>query len=104
VGALGGVIILWNSSVFTGVLLEVKRFGIVVNFTSTHNNANWSLVSVYGPYQGIERDNFVSWLYNLQIPSEENWLLVGDFNFMRSPEGRNKPGGLLFHAFSRGQK
>jgi hypothetical protein len=42
-------------------------FGIVVNFTSAHNNANWSLVSVYGPCQGVERDNFVSWLYNMKF-------------------------------------
>jgi exonuclease III len=62
IGASGGIIVLWNSSIFTGVLMEVKKYGILVNFTSAHNNVNWSLVSVYGPCQGVERDNFVSWL------------------------------------------
>jgi hypothetical protein len=92
-GASGGIIVLWNASVFSGVLVEVQRFGLIVKFTSSHNNASWTLVSVYGPCQGIERDNFVRWLYNLQIPISENWLLVGDFNFIRSHENRNKPGG-----------
>jgi exonuclease III len=91
-GASGGIIVLWNASVFSGVLVEVQRFGLIVKFTSSHNNASWTLVSVYGPCQGIERDNFVRWLYNLQIPISENWLLVGDFNFIRSHENRNKPG------------
>jgi hypothetical protein len=39
------------------------------------------------------RDSFVSWLYNLVISPWENWLLVEDFNFIRSQEKRNKPGG-----------
>jgi exonuclease III len=92
-GASGGIMVLWNASVFSGVLVEVQCFGLIVKFTSSHNNASWTLVSVYGPCQGIERDNFVRWLYNLQIPISENWLLVGDFNFIRSHENRNKPGG-----------
>jgi hypothetical protein len=79
--------------------MEVKKYGIVVNFTSSHNNANWSLVSVYGPCQGVERDNFVSWLYNMQIPTKENRLLVGDFNFIRSQDDRNKPGGDINDMF-----
>jgi hypothetical protein len=85
VGASGGIIVLWNSSNFTGTL--------IINFVSTHNNASWTLVVVYGPCQGIERDHFVQWLYNINIPVAANWLLLGDFNFIRSPDNRNKPGG-----------
>jgi hypothetical protein len=68
--------VVWNSSVFQGVLQQIERFGLIVNFTSKHNNENWTLVCVYGPCQGIERDNFVSWLYNLPIPGWANWLLL----------------------------
>jgi hypothetical protein len=82
-----------------GLLVETKKFGLIVNFTSSHNNANWTLVSVYGPCQGIERENFVSWLYNLQIPIDKNWLVIGDFNFIRSEENRNKPGGDINDMF-----
>jgi hypothetical protein len=76
---------------FTGVLVEIQRFAVVIKFSSVHNNESWSLVSVYGPCQGVLRDNFVSWLYDLQIPVGSNWLL--HFNFIRSEENRNKPGG-----------
>jgi exonuclease III len=93
VGASGGILVIWNSSVFAGSLVEVHRFGIRIEFVSAHNNENWTLVCVYGPCQGVERDQFVSWLYNLSIPCSANWLLLGDFNFIRSQDNRNKPGG-----------
>jgi hypothetical protein len=38
---------------------------------------------------------FVSWLRNVEMLEEINWLLVGDFNLIRSPENRNKPGGSM---------
>jgi exonuclease III len=98
-GASGGIIVLWNSSIFSGLLLEVKRFGVIVNFTSTHNNDSWNLCCVYGPCKGEERHLFVSWLYNLQIPSNSNWLLLGDFNFIRSNDNRNKPRGNVHEMF-----
>ena len=37
VGASGGLITLWNSSIFEGQLLEVTRSAIRMSFTSKHN-------------------------------------------------------------------
>jgi hypothetical protein len=99
VGASGGILVLRNSSVFDDQLLEMQRFGIVIKFTSKHNNACWTLVSVYGPCQGALRDQFVSWLFNLQIPHDDNWLILGHFNFIRTPENRNKEGGDISDMF-----
>jgi hypothetical protein len=47
-------------------------------------------------------------MFNLNIPPDEDWLLLGDFNFIRSPSNRNKPGGdisdmMLFNDFIREQ-
>jgi exonuclease III len=80
VGASGGVIVLWNSKVFSGNLIELTRSAIQIQFTSTHNSDKWTLVNVYGPCKGPDRDDFVQWLYDLEIPSQELWLLLGDFN------------------------
>ena len=41
VGASGGLLVLWSSSVFQGVMLEKRRFCISVAFTSTHNGEQW---------------------------------------------------------------
>lgn len=38
---------------------------------------------------------FVNWLYNFDASTFEEWLLAGDFNFIRTPDDRNKPGGCI---------
>ena len=83
------MVVIWNSSFFIGNLIEAKPYGIIVQFKSKHTSKTWSLVSVYGPCQGSARDEFVQWLYNLDIQFDER----GDFNFMRSLENRNLLGG-----------
>ena len=93
VGASGGILVAWCSSSFNGSLIETQKFGIIVNFTFVHNAVSWNLVAVYGPCRGEERETFVSWLYNLPILPDTLWLVLGDFNFIRAPDSRNKPGG-----------
>ena len=34
------------------------------------------------------------------MPQEVNWLLAGDFNLIRKPEDRNKPGGDILEIFA----
>ena len=99
VGASGGILIIWNSSVFEGQLLEIQRYSVVVSFKSVHSSEKWTMVSTYGPCEGQPRDDFVSWLYHLSIPSDEHWLLLGDFNFIRSLDNRNQPGGDINDIF-----
>ena len=33
------------------------------------------------------------------MPAEVDWLIVGDFNLIRKPENRNKPGGDISDMF-----
>jgi hypothetical protein len=93
VGASGGILVVWKSSVFEGVLVDVQRFGLIISFKSASSQQKWNLVVVYGPCQGILRDQFVQWLFNISIPDDELWLFLGDFNFIRFPDNRNLPGG-----------
>jgi hypothetical protein len=58
-----------------------------------------TLVTVYGPCKGTERDEFINWLHEPNIGEFENWLLLGDFNFMRSTQNRNKSGANLNDIF-----
>src|SRR3954468_17273997 len=59
VGASGGILIVWCSCFFSGVLIESQRYGLIVRFTSVHNAEIWTMVSVYGPFLGPLRDEFV---------------------------------------------
>lgn len=54
---------------------------------------NWFVSNIYGPCSGDLRDDFVSWMYNLEIDTDKNWIFMGDFNFVRSVENRIIPGG-----------
>lgn len=92
-GALGGIVTIWNSSIFTGTILIEEDFALVIKFKSTQSAQEWTLVNIYGPCQGDSRVDYTNWLLNLNIPTNEDWLLVGDFNYIRSPSNRNKPGG-----------
>jgi hypothetical protein len=38
---------------------------------------------------------FINWLNNIQISDQENWTFIGDFNFHRSLENRNREGGNM---------
>jgi hypothetical protein len=49
------------------------------------------LTSVYAP----SKKAILSWFHNMQIPADNDWLIVGDFNLIRSPSDRNKPSGNL---------
>ena len=99
VGDSGGILVIWSSSIFTGKLIEIRSFGVVVSFTSVHNAETWTLVSVYGPCDGQLRDDFVHWIYHFSIPSDEHWLLLGDFNFIGTLDNRNLPGDMLMIFF-----
>ena len=108
VGASGGIIVIWNSTVFMGTSWFVDSFAIGISFVATQSNDSWKLVNVYGPCSGQRRVDFTNWLFDLNIPGDENWLILGDFNFIRSTNNRNKPGGdaadmLLFNELIRAQ-
>ncbi|XP_073359845.1 uncharacterized protein [Aegilops tauschii subsp. strangulata] len=49
-----------------------------------------------------DKDEFITWFSNIVMPNDVDWIVMGDFNFIRKPDGRNRPGGdvnqmLLFN-------
>jgi hypothetical protein len=75
--------------------VEINNLSITTKYTSKHNAESWKFTTVYGPCQGEDREHFVDWLFNLSTDAEDDWLLIGDFNFYRSAEDRNRPGGCF---------
>lgn len=102
IGASGGMITIWKSAIFEGQLVFQNEYAISVDFVSKHNNAECTVTNVYGPCTTEGKRDFLAWLKQVQMPNDIDWLLVGDFNLIRSPNDRNKPGGngaemLLFN-------
>jgi hypothetical protein len=95
---MGLLVVFWFSGqvmFFSGNVLMIESFGIVVEFTSTRSNDKFFLVNVYGPCDGSAREDFVAWLCHLDIEDEAMWLFVGDFNFYRYAENRNREGANI---------
>lgn len=93
IGASGGIITAWRSRFFSGKLFHQNNFAITVKLTAKHNGDVWFLTNVYGPCIHDGKLEFIQWLKNYNVLENEKWLLVGDFNLIRKPENRNKPGG-----------
>ena len=82
VGNLGGLITIWMSSVFTATPIFSVTFVLGVRLTSTQSNDSWTLVNIYGPCVDPTWTIFTNWLFDLDIPNCEDWLILGDFNFI----------------------
>lgn len=91
---------IWNSSIFSGDVIISESFALGIQFTSKQSTHKWGLIIIYGPCQGDHRETYTKWLFDLNFPSSEDWLLLGDFNYIRSPENHNKPGGGVQDMFT----
>jgi exonuclease III len=102
VGASRGIIIIWNGSLFNGEVDFQNEFSLSIKFTSNLSDDSWILTNIYGPYIAERKAIFLDWFSNIDMPEDMDWLVLGDFDFMRKPSDRNKPGGdvnemLLFN-------
>lgn len=84
VGISGGILTIWCSSIFKGELLLQNNFVVSVVLQSTKCGSCWTLTNIYAPCQDDKKLEFLTWLENTQIPNNADWLLVGDFNLIRS--------------------
>lgn len=48
---------------------------------------------MYGPCEHNDKAEFIDWFSNIHMPPDVDWIIMGDFNFIRDPNDRNKPGG-----------
>ena len=92
-GASGGMLVSWKGVFFEGTLVFQKDFAMSVEFKSLHTGNYWMLTNIYAPCTPEGKREFCDWFKNIQMPDEQDWLIVGDFNLMRAPENRNRPGG-----------
>lgn len=40
-----------------------------------------------------KKEEFLNWFKNIQMDDKIDWLIMGDFNFIKAPEDRNMLGG-----------
>lgn len=49
--------------------------------------------NIYGPSAPNDKAQIINWLYNFDCSAIDDCILMGDFNLIRCPENRNRPGG-----------
>jgi hypothetical protein len=60
IGASGGILILWSSSLFVGTMVEKFQFSLTISFTAMHNGGQWRLTNIYDPCQQPDRTSFLN--------------------------------------------
>lgn len=91
-GTSGGLLTIWNGCGFDDEIICINVFPSLSNSLLKHLI---SLTNIYAPSSPAEKASFVIWLYIFDVSDFENWMLVGEFNFIRSQGNRNNPGGSV---------
>jgi hypothetical protein len=83
----------FGQSLFSGVVIHSTPSILTIQFTCRLTNNIFFISNVYGPSQPSEKASFVSWLKNIDTEALKVWLLMGNFNLIRSSDNRSAPGG-----------
>jgi exonuclease III len=80
IGALGGILIMWDKKVVEKVDECVGVYSLAVSFRNIANHSTWAVASVYGP--NLNRDRRLLWdeLAGLLIWWNLTWCIGGEFN------------------------
>ena len=92
-GLSGGLINIWNGSLFSGTISRQSSFQITVKLLCNLSGHYFYVSNIYGPCQNENRTDFFDWLDNIDASQMDHWILTGDFNLIRSPHDRNRSGG-----------
>jgi len=83
-GSCGGILLLWDSRIWSGTLVETGQYSITYEFVSTQNFFTWYLTGVYAPHTRDEK--LICWeeLAAVRTLCEGPWITCGDFNTNRT--------------------
>jgi hypothetical protein len=87
---------------FEGEVILINSYMITVKFKSLLSCQLFHVTNIYSPAAAADKPSFISWLYNFDTSNIEDWIILGDFNLIRSSDNRNRSGGnsnemLLFN-------
>lgn len=92
VGRSGGMLCIWNNSLFSKLSVIKNRYFLVIKGTIKGSNQLVNVVNVYGPRNVRARRSVWSELADVMEDSEGAWILIGDYNAVRVQEERLNSG------------
>ncbi|OAY83301.1 putative ribonuclease H protein [Ananas comosus] len=87
-GTSGGVITCWNSRLFTGHDVLVRKYSITVLLSHAKSGTNFYVTNVYGPATWGGKEEFFTEVAQLKSFCKGCWIICGDFNCIRKQEER----------------
>jgi exonuclease III len=88
VGASGGILVAWRSSLGAVGASRCDSHCVSVQFRSPHGT-DWWLTCVYGPQDNQEKIQFLQELRDLRDKCRGPWMVAGDFNLIYKDEDMN---------------
>lgn len=73
VGASGGIITIWNSSVYAGEVIQSNAYCVTVKVTNNFDSSCFFLSNVYRPSNAPGKLAFITWFLNLDSSSFDDW-------------------------------
>jgi exonuclease III len=90
IGTKGGVLVLWDDSMFLGSDNTCGSFCISLTLKSTRADFSFRLTSVYEPTRSSRKEEFFSELIADKPAPGTKWIVNGDFNQIFRARDKNK--------------
>jgi hypothetical protein len=68
--ASGGMIIIWNGTLFKGELLFQNDFSLLVKFSFKISEATWIITNINGPCSSEKKNAFIDWFSNIDMSDD----------------------------------
>lgn len=88
VGASGGILSAASSSL-QFISMSSSRFSLSMTFSTLASTVPIMITNIYAPTDHDLKPLFLNELRDIQPTDDMPWLLIGDFNLIRSPEDKN---------------
>jgi len=82
-GSSGGILVMWDSRIWVGTMMEIGQHSITYKFVSVQNSFTWYLTGVYAPHTRGEKLECWEEIAAMKELCEGPWISCGDFNTVR---------------------
>jgi exonuclease III len=88
-GSRGGMLTAYDPRVLNLINTDTRRFSLSTSFVSATSEAAFTITNVYAPSDHSLTTDFVAEMEGLATSVSGPWIILGDFNLIRSPSEKN---------------
>lgn len=89
ISAFGGILTAWNPNHLSLTSSSTSAHTLTSTFQSTANCSTFIVMNCYGPCAHQDKQAFLDELTSLSSSISGAWIVLGDFNLVRSPGERS---------------